>query len=177
MKALSLTQPWATLVAIGAKRIETRSWSTRHRGLIAIHASKGFPKDCQEICNGSPFVRALAEGRSSAVYRSSPPEHWYHFSTPRFQGGLPLGQIIATARLVNVKPTQPYDDDEAFLETDECAFGDYTPGRFAWLLDDVAALPVPIPCRGALGLWEVPAQIDEAVALEMSLQSPMRSER
>lgn len=43
MKALSLTQPWATLVAIGAKKIETRSWSTSYRGPVAIHASKGYP--------------------------------------------------------------------------------------------------------------------------------------
>ena len=43
MKALTLTQPWASLVAIGAKRIETRSWSTPYRGLLAIHAAKGFP--------------------------------------------------------------------------------------------------------------------------------------
>lgn len=39
MKALTLWQPWATGIAIGAKTIETRSWSTKHRGLLAIHAS------------------------------------------------------------------------------------------------------------------------------------------
>jgi hypothetical protein len=42
MKGLTLTQPWATLVAIGAKRIETRSWPTRYRGLLAIHAGAGL---------------------------------------------------------------------------------------------------------------------------------------
>ena len=42
MKALTLTQPWATLIAVGAKRIETRSWGTSYRGRIAIHAAKGF---------------------------------------------------------------------------------------------------------------------------------------
>lgn len=146
MKALSLTQPWATLIAIGAKRIETRSWSTKHRGLIAIHAAKGFPKEARENCRLSPFVRGL---------------RGFDYTT------LPLGQIIATARLIDVRPTKPYDDDDSFRATDECAFGDYTPGRFAWLLDDVTALPVPIPCKGALGLWEVPASIYEAVAIQL----------
>lgn len=42
MKGLSLTQPWATLVAIGAKRIETRIWATSYRGPLAIHAAKGL---------------------------------------------------------------------------------------------------------------------------------------
>ena len=41
MKAISLLQPWATLVIIGVKTIETRSWGTHHRGNILIHASQG----------------------------------------------------------------------------------------------------------------------------------------
>jgi hypothetical protein len=40
MKAISLWQTWATPVAIGAKRFETRDWSTKHRGPIAIYAAK-----------------------------------------------------------------------------------------------------------------------------------------
>lgn len=40
MKVITLIQPWATLVALGEKKIETRSWSTNFRGRIAIHAGK-----------------------------------------------------------------------------------------------------------------------------------------
>jgi activating signal cointegrator 1 len=43
MKALSLMQPWATLLICGEKTVETRSWRTSHRGLLAVHASKTFP--------------------------------------------------------------------------------------------------------------------------------------
>ncbi len=42
MKALTLTQPWAHLVAVGAKRVETRSWPTPYRGPLAIHAAQGW---------------------------------------------------------------------------------------------------------------------------------------
>ncbi len=59
MKTLTLTQPWAQLIAIGAKRIETRSWGTKYRGPIAIHAAKGFPKWARETCLRSPFIEAL----------------------------------------------------------------------------------------------------------------------
>ncbi len=41
MKTLSLLQPWATLVITGAKKLETRAWSTAYRGPLLIHASKG----------------------------------------------------------------------------------------------------------------------------------------
>ncbi|MFL5577327.1 MAG: ASCH domain-containing protein [Gemmatimonadaceae bacterium] len=54
MKALTLTQPWATLVAIGAKTIETRSWPTHYRGEVAIHAAKGFPDWARQIVDGEP---------------------------------------------------------------------------------------------------------------------------
>jgi hypothetical protein len=37
----------------------------------------------------------------------------------------------------------------------ERAFGDYTPGRYAWLLKDVRHLPAPMAAKGKLGLWEV----------------------
>ena len=40
MKALTVWQPWASLIADGRKRYETRSWPTRHRGPLAIHAGK-----------------------------------------------------------------------------------------------------------------------------------------
>lgn len=52
IRGLSLTQPWATLVAIDAKKVETRSWGTRYRGRVAIHAAKGFPTYAQDICRG-----------------------------------------------------------------------------------------------------------------------------
>lgn len=43
IRGLTLTQPWATLVALGEKHYETRSWDTGYRGLVAIHAAKKFP--------------------------------------------------------------------------------------------------------------------------------------
>lgn len=39
MKALTIWQPYAQAIAIGLKKFETRSWSTKYRGKIAIHAS------------------------------------------------------------------------------------------------------------------------------------------
>lgn len=39
MKALTIWQPYAQAFALGLKKYETRSWPTKHRGKIAIHAS------------------------------------------------------------------------------------------------------------------------------------------
>lgn len=80
MKALSLIQPWATLIVLGEKRIETRSWPTKHRGHLAIHASKNFPDDCRRLCEERPFREALARHGLTA-------------------DTLPLGQVLGFATI------------------------------------------------------------------------------
>lgn len=133
MKALSLTQPWATLVAIGTKRYETRSWNTLYRGQVAIHASKGFPNACKDLLTVPEFVMSLGVAPQ-----------------------LPLGSIIA---LVSIKSTTPTHSIAHKLDDIELSYGDYSPNRFAWELDGVIKLKNPIPCKGALGLWNVPEEI------------------
>jgi activating signal cointegrator 1 len=172
LKALSLTQPWATLVALGAKRIETRSWSTPHRGLIAIHASRGFPSWARDTCDEDPFYDVLTR---AGILWPLGDETLTHKAAERY-AGLPLGAIVAVARLVEVCPTgdiltRAAGHDAQFftcsirrpLTAQEAAFGDYASGRFAWLLSGITPLPVPIPCKGALGLWTVPDGIAQQV--------------
>ena len=62
MKLLSLWEPWATLMAIGAKKIETRSWATSYRGWLAIQASKGgLSKQHLAECLEEPGFRLASE--------------------------------------------------------------------------------------------------------------------
>ena len=144
MKAITLTQPWASLVAIGAKRIETRSWKTSFRGPIAIHAAKGFPDAAKRFCESQMVRRALGWCDSSVEIAST----------------LPTGCVIATAELVNVLPTEVVNGSTVFavsieqVSDQERAFGDYGPGRFAWFLENVKMLDEPVPARGMLSLWE-----------------------
>ena len=141
MKALSVTQPWATLIAMGAKKIETRTWSTSYRGRLAIHASKGFPKWAKETCAEPAFACELGPGP------------------------LPLGMVIATCRLISCIPTRELQQNRVievdpvacssdfYLDDRERTFGDYAPGRWAWLLADFRPCE-PISAKGALSLWE-----------------------
>lgn len=145
MKAISLTQPWATLIAIGAKRIETRSWSTSYRGQIAIHAAKGFPRDCQDLCRTVPFAHTLIVGGVDRVEQ------------------LPRGAIVAVAMLTGTARTEDITAMSQGLLRHEIEFGDYAPGRFGFVLADVVALRSPILCKGALGLWTVPTDVVDLI--------------
>lgn len=132
MKVITLTQPWATLVAIGVKCTETRSWSTSYRGPLAIHAAKGWTPEVVRLAYTEPYRHVLREVGYSL------------FSL------LPRGVIIATCTLTDCVPTSKFGGRD-FLDS---AFGDFTPGRFAWILTDVRRLDEPIPARGRLGLWD-----------------------
>lgn len=134
-RALSLTQPWATLVASGAKRVETRSWRTPHRGPLAVHAAAGFPTAAIALCAQEPFRSALrAAGFDHAAE-------------------LPRGALVGHVRLVDVVPVGGIE--LTGLADVERAFGDYSPGRWGWLLDVAVTYAEPVACRGALGVWRV----------------------
>ncbi len=136
MKALSLIQPWASLIVLGEKRIETRSWPTTHRGPLAIHASKSMPDVCRLLCQERPFREALARHGLTA-------------------DTLPLGKVLGIVHLDDCLPT----DDLPALTPDERAFGDFRRGRFGWLLSRPHPLAGPLPYRGSQGLWTLPDDI------------------
>lgn len=146
MKAISLWQPYASLIGRG-KVHETRSWSTSYRGPIVIHAAKRWTQDERDIYCAEPFKAALKE-------------FWF------FDQELPLGAIVAIANLVACKPTKGIKNEFGSgpkyapwvhaLSAQDRAFGDFTPGRFGWEFAHVSILPNPIPYRGAQGLFEIP---------------------
>lgn len=149
MKALTLIQPWSQLIALGAKRIETRSWNTSYRGPLAIHAGKGMPAYAKEYCHARIFQEAL--GWQMPVS-----------DVPARIATFPRGCVIAVCALVDCRPTENrggcdsevFDDYPKLDTPQERAFGNFSPGRWGWILEDIIALPEPIPAKGALGLWE-----------------------
>jgi len=153
MKVLTLTQPWAALIAIGAKQIETRSWYTDYRGPLAIHAAKGLQsvggkRGFCDLVWSQPFALVLFPG-------------WRDADNDDTVRAFEFGAIVATCELVcckNISLGSRYGwhgvaGRDWEMTDQERAFGDYTPGRYAWLLANVRKLPEPIPCKGSLGLW------------------------
>jgi hypothetical protein len=113
-------------VSIGAKTIETRSWSTAYRGPLAIHSAKTFIPVTDSYYRGLLISAGLDSEQ------------------------LPLGKIIAIARLAGCKkviapeiPCYP-----------QLAFSNFTPGWYALELADIKPLPKPVPADGGQGLWD-----------------------
>ena len=144
MRVLTLTQPWASLVCIGAKKIETRSWKSWYHGEVLIHAAKSYPRWAKECENDEPFFSAL---RPKGVY---------------CQPAIFCGHIIGAVTIGDCIRTEILRDDLPALGP-ELAFGDYSDHRFGWLLSDPHFLPRPIFAKGALGLWEFDLQTAERV--------------
>lgn len=163
MKALTLTQPWASLVASGAKKIETRGWATSYRGPLAIHAAKTLNRetypdgdhDFVALCNTEPFRSALVDaGWAHAVFDDLVP-------TPM---ALPRAAIVAVVVVDRcTEMTEKGIAELAHLHPREHAFGFYEPGRYAWVLRDLHTLPAPVECRGGQKLWDVPTDVAERI--------------
>ena len=135
MRARTVPQPLASLIAIGAKKLDCWPWPTSYRGLIAIHAASRLSQHGHEFSLWPPIHKVLA-GAGLAD-----PE------------ALPLGEIVG---IVNVTETrQLHLADLASIPAWERQLGDYKVG--SWLVSfggDVHRAPRPIPAVGQRGLWE-----------------------
>ena len=127
MKVISIKEPFATLITMGAKKIETRSWKTNYRGELFIHASgKTLAK---EFLENKDFVLELIKNMD-----------------------MNYGNIICRCNLVDCV----YMDEE-FLNNIkkhpmEYSLGEYKLGRYAWVMEDIEPI-YPIPTKGQLNIW------------------------
>lgn len=137
MKAITIKQPWATLIAIGEKKFETRSWQTHYRGQIAIHAGKSIDKEAF-----NKFSHILNKYGITKIE------------------DLPVGSIVAKAEIVECHRVFSDYGNKAIMETgikidgDEYLFGNYEEKRYGWELNNVVELDEPIEVKGKLSLWE-----------------------
>lgn len=130
LPALSLTQPWASLMADGRKHVETRSWrapkwliGTR----LAIHAAKSIDKDACEDFGYDPL------------------------KIPR---GAVVCHLLLDACLLT--PCSPEAIKLAWghlFSLDEVKYGDFEAGRYAWLTSDLRKVEPPMPATGHLSIW------------------------
>ena len=148
MKALTLKQPWASLILSGAKRVETRSWSTNYRGPLIIAASAAISKADHALCYTDPFRWHLA--RAGFVPHPGGTKGQHMQAKER----LPLGCALCVVELLDCTPTA-----YCLVSPLEQAFGDYTPGRWAWVLGRVWRIPNEPKVKGALHLWTPPAAL------------------
>ena len=127
MKVLSIIEPWATLIKEGKKVIETRSWKTAYRGELYIHASN------KKVKKSDPHIAKLLE------------------MIPNVYMG--YGHIICKCQLVDCIYMYPEFLDEISKNPQEYLCGEYSLGRYAWVLKDVQVLETPIPAKGHLNIW------------------------
>lgn len=131
-KAITIHQPWATLIADGFKRFETRHWQTSYRGHLYIHAGKKWDSGLQLYWN-----------KLRDEFDNDLDCYSYNFK-------MPLGCIVAVCNLKAIHKTETILED---ISEVEYRVGDYSRGRYAWELEVVKLPPEPIPAKGQQGIW------------------------
>jgi hypothetical protein len=155
IKCLTLHQPWATLMALAGhpdpeirklgKLIETRSWPTSYRGLLAITASKQWDDDevYWVMKTDAPAAKVIRETLGAAGFRTL--------------RDLPLGAVLCVGTLVNcIRFNSGWRPDPP-----EWYYGNYAVGRYGFVMQGMKALPEPMPIRGMQGLWNPPYDVAE----------------
>lgn len=157
---MTVIEPWATMIAVGIKRVETRSWPCPPAMIgdrLAIHAGKRKPTYTTFDGHiGACDVYVNGHGRD---------RHWEMENvTTGETHRLTFGAVVATCRVIACVPTEQvgfrlrYDTfvdvgDRLLLPIAEKPYGDYGRDRFAWVLGDVERLDPPIPAGGKQGIW------------------------
>lgn len=143
MKAISLWQPWASLVVLGEKKIETRSWDTAYRGPLLIHAAqRKHLAEWRELMGMLEFHDAFAkhdiEGLAGLIVK------------------MPLGCLIGSVDLVRTSNTESI---RGKLSHREWTFGNYSDRRYGWHLENPVLFEHPVAYKGSQGFFDVPCEI------------------
>lgn len=123
MKVLTIRQPWATLIIKKYKRFEFRSWFSKYRGDLLIHAGKTIDKDA--------YIRL----------KKYLPEN------------LPLGKIIGKVTLVSCKKCDESFKQMCLKENKDIYAKSNFNEEYAWELENIIEFDNPIDVKGKLGLW------------------------
>jgi hypothetical protein len=132
--AITLHRPWpfciTGLYELIAKRVENRTWNTRHRGDLLLHAGQRW--SARDLQAAGKIVHAA--GGPPGLIPAADRDH-------------PTG-VVAVVRLVDVCA------ESAGAGAVVCGCGPWAmPGQYHWRIDLVRVLAVPVECRGLQGLW------------------------
>lgn len=136
MKALTLWQPWATLIAHGIKTVETRSWPIcAPVDQLAIHAAK----------------RPMTRDDEAWLRRELTDRYSREFADVLARQARMMRGVVVAVCAVEVCLPGP-----AVLKAmpDQAPWGDFTAGRWAWVLKDITPVDPPVPATGRQGLWD-----------------------
>lgn len=178
MMAISLWQPWASLIACGVKPFETRDWAPPAELIgqtIAIHAAKKVDRDAARFAEDIMFGQHRPGGADLAEKIKRTFSRAGNYRLTRFgHTDLPIGCIVCTvrlaaayrlgaeempagilsARVAECRPTVGLATAVASIPVD--SFGDYSPGRWAWRLADPQPINPPAPVTGQRGFFHLP---------------------
>lgn len=145
MKAITVKQPWASLIVHGIKDIENRTWRTNFRGRALIHAAGS---------RGKKFKIDLTDDQMKFAFPVVTKECMF--------GNFPFGAIIGSVEIMDCVVNHPSIWAE---KTEEYTIGinprvhERITGRkviYNWVLANPVLFPESIPCKGKLSLWEYP---------------------
>lgn len=148
VKAISLWEPWASAVMTGAKTVETRSWHTHYRGELLICAAKKKDKKSLELLNDVQWQKSLLALHAMSSYHNP-------FHHPTGVNHLNFGKAVAMVDVIDCIPSDYFKNLCAEMYYDNVHLGDFSDGRFVWVLDNIKRVKEPFEVKGSQGFFNV----------------------
>lgn len=137
MKALTICQPYAHLIVCGEKRVENRTWPTRYRGPLLIHAGKSKAWLTEE--DGMHY----ADGKPRKIDYDEATGKVFDF-----------GALVGVAELVDCVHIDTIESRAVQQRHPWLYDHPHTEGPWCWVLQNVRRFGAVVPCKGEQGLWE-----------------------
>ena len=138
MKTITIKQPWASLICQGIKDIENRTWPTKYRGRVLVHAAA-------KSWGWSQVLSYISDEMAWELHKNEASRRWLE--------GLDTGAIIGSVEIVDCIMNHPSIWAE---KSDEDLLGWRKKPTYNWVLAHPIRFPEPIPIKGRLSFWDYP---------------------
>ncbi|MEM6399813.1 MAG: DNA N-6-adenine-methyltransferase [Cyanobacteria bacterium P01_D01_bin.116] len=153
LKAISLWQPWASLITLGLKHYETRSWKTKYRGKLLICSTAKNSKHYREYLKVKDKLQL----------------------PPWDETNFPHGCVIAICDLVDcIEITSDFINQQSQTEI---LCGDWQVGRYAWKLENIQPITEPFAVKGKQRLFNVSSTNFESYLKKKNFTSTQQSKK
>lgn len=156
LRALTVRQPWPVAILWGGKDVENRPRRTNYRGRLWIHAGMHHPDwaDYLEVRALSGLVFGWTDTRRTSAATLKRVQRLKEHTGA-------LGVILGSVEVVGCHGDETGEGGESCSPWARHS-------QHHWMLATPQPLAEPVPCRGMLGLWRLPDEVEKAVRAQLS---------
>lgn len=142
MKTITIKQPWASLICQGIKDIENRTWATKFRGRVLVHAAA-------KSWRWSQVLSYISDEMAWALHKNGASKKWLDsLETGAIIGSVEIVDCVINHASIWAEKSKQAQMGKLVIQQEKTTYN--------WVLANPIRFPKPIPIKGRLGFWDYP---------------------